>query len=52
VGLNWYLSKAVAFKFDYYQTKFDFAAGAPAVSTNAVLRQDEQALITRFQVSF
>ena len=52
IGLNWYLSKAVAFKFDYYQTNFGFAPGAPAVSTNAVLRQDEQSLITRFQVSF
>ncbi len=52
LGLNWYLSKAVVFKIDYYQTKFDFAPGAPASSTNLVLRQDEKALITRFQVSF
>ena len=34
VGLNWYLSKTVAFKFDYYQTNFGFnAPGSPAVST-------------------
>lgn len=52
IGLNWYLAKAVAFKFDYYQTKFGFAPGAPAVSSSAILRQDEKALITRFQVSF
>jgi phosphate-selective porin OprO/OprP len=52
LGLNWYLSKSVAFKFDYYQTKFDFAAGAPAVPAAPVLRQDEKTLITRFQVSF
>lgn len=52
VGLNWYLSKAVAFKLDYYQTDFEFPAGAPAVSTNAVLRQDEKAFITRFQLAF
>lgn len=52
LGLNWYLSKAVRFTFDYYQTKFDRAPGAPATPTNAVLRQDEKALITRFQVSF
>jgi phosphate-selective porin OprO/OprP len=52
LGLNWYLSKAVALKFDYYQTKFDFAPGAPAISTTPLLRQDEQAFITRFQVSF
>jgi phosphate-selective porin OprO/OprP len=51
-GLNWYLSKAVAFKLDYYQTAFDFPAGAPAVPTNAVLRQDEKSFITRFQLSF
>ena len=52
VGLNWYLSKAVRFTFDYYQTKFDAAPGAPATLTNAVIRQDEKSLITRFQVSF
>ena len=52
LGLNWYLSKAVRFTFDYYQTKFDFAPGAPAVLTNTVIRQDEKSLITRFQVSF
>lgn len=52
VGLNWYLAKAVAFKFDYYQTKFDFAPGAPAVPTTAFLRQDEKVFISRFQVSF
>lgn len=52
VGLNWYLSKAVRFTFDYYQTQFDLPAGAPATPTNAVIRQDEQSLITRFQVSF
>lgn len=52
IGLNWYLSKAVRFTFDYYHTKFDTAPGAPAALTNAVLRQDEKAVITRFQVSF
>src|SRR6478736_1701898 len=52
LGLNWYLSKAVAFKLDYYQTKFGFAPGAPTVPTTPLLRQDEQAFITRFQVSF
>ena len=52
VGLNWYLSKAVAFKFDYYQTKFGFNAAAPATSTSQILRQDEQVFISRFQVSF
>ncbi|HVS52658.1 MAG TPA: porin [Opitutaceae bacterium] len=52
VGLNWYLAKAVAFKFDYYQTKFGFNAAAPAVSTAQILRQDENAFITRFQLAF
>jgi phosphate-selective porin OprO/OprP len=52
VGLNWYLSKTVAFKLDYYQTSFDFPAGAPATSTSALLRQDEKAFITRFQIAF
>jgi phosphate-selective porin OprO and OprP len=52
LGLNWYLSKAVAFKLDYYQTNFDFAAGAPAVSSTAALRQDEKSFITRFQLAF
>ena len=52
VGLNWYLSKAVAFKFDYYQTKFGFSPAAPATSTSQILRQDEQVFISRFQVSF
>ena len=52
LGLNWYLSKAVRLTFDYYQTNFDFAPGAPLVSTTPLLRQDEKGFITRFQVSF
>lgn len=52
LGLNWYLSKAVAFKIDGYQTRFGFNAAAPAVSATQILRQDEKAFITRFQVSF
>lgn len=52
LGLNWYLSKAVRFTFDYYQTKFDAAPRAPATLTNAVIRQDEKSLISRFQISF
>ena len=52
LGLNWYLSKVVAVKLDYYQTKFGLAPVAPAVPAAVLLRQDEQALITRFQVSF
>ncbi|MBL9216703.1 MAG: hypothetical protein JNG83_14590 [Opitutaceae bacterium] len=52
VGLNWYLSKAVVFKFDYYQTRFGFNAASPAVSSAPVLRQDEKSFITRFQLTF
>lgn len=52
VGLNWYFSKAVLLKLDYYQTDFGFAAGAPAVPSAPVLRQDEKALIARFQLGF
>lgn len=51
-GLNWYLSKTVAFKFDYYQTHFGFNAAAPAVSGTQILRQDERAFISRFQLAF
>jgi phosphate-selective porin OprO/OprP len=52
LGLNWYLSKAVRASFDYYQTKFELPAGAPAVSTTPVLRQQEKSLITRLQLTF
>ncbi|MBI2513473.1 MAG: porin [Opitutae bacterium] len=52
VGLNWYLSKAVVLKLDYYQTDFGFNAGAPSVSTAPVLRQNEKAFIARFQLGF
>jgi phosphate-selective porin OprO/OprP len=51
-GLNWYLAKAVAFKIDYYQTRFGFAPNAPAVSSTPILRHNERAFITRFQLAF
>jgi phosphate-selective porin OprO/OprP len=52
LGLNWYLSKSSMLKIDYYQTDFGFSSLAPAVSTAPVLRQDEKAFITRFQLTF
>jgi phosphate-selective porin OprO and OprP len=52
VGLNWYLSKVVRFTFDYYQTRFSFNSLAPAVSAAPILRQDEKAFVSRFQLSF
>ncbi|WP_146180324.1 porin [Opitutus sp. ER46] len=51
-GLNWYLSKTVLFSTDCYLTHFGFNAAAPATATNAVLRQDEKALIMRVQIAF
>ena len=51
-GLNWYLSKTVAFKFDYYRTNFGFNAVTPAFPSTQILRQDEQVFISRFQLSF
>lgn len=52
LGLNWYLSKTVLFKIDGYQTKFGFHPLAPATSATQILRQDEKAFITRFQLAF
>jgi hypothetical protein len=51
-GCNWYLSKTVSFKLDYYHTAFGFDPAAPPVSATPVLRQDEKAFITRFQLSY
>ena len=54
VGLNWYLSKAVRFTFDLYDTKFGFSSLATVTPSAApsVLHQNEKAFITRFQLSF
>ncbi|HZL44649.1 MAG TPA: hypothetical protein VFC28_00350, partial [Opitutaceae bacterium] len=49
LGLSWYLSKTVRTTFDYYRTRF---ANKVPVSSTQILRQDEQALITRIQLSF
>ena len=49
LGLSWYLSKTVRATFDYYQTRFETPVVPPAAPAD---RPDEQALITRFQVSF
>jgi phosphate-selective porin len=47
--LNWYLSKTVRTSLDYFQTRF---TNPVPISSVQILRQDEQALITRFQVTF
>ena len=49
VGLNWYLSKTVRTSLDYFQTHFTNPVPASSLQ---ILRQDEQALITRFQLNF
>jgi phosphate-selective porin OprO/OprP len=48
VGVNWYLNKTVRASFDYFRTRFDTVLPA----TSVLLRQDEQALITRLQLAF
>jgi phosphate-selective porin OprO/OprP len=52
LGFNWYLSKSVVFKIDHYDTKFGQNALAPAISAAPLLRQNEQAFISRFQLAF
>jgi phosphate-selective porin OprO and OprP len=49
IGVNWYLSKTVRTSLDYFQTRF---SNPVLLSSTQILRQDEQALITRFQLSF
>lgn len=51
VGLNWYLSKTVRASFDGFHTDFKYAPGA-APASNAVIKQDENAFITRLQLIF
>lgn len=52
LGLNWYLTRVVRFTLDYCRTSFGLDPLAPAVPTAPLLRQDEKALIGRFQLSF
>ncbi len=53
LGLSWYLSKAVRFTASYHHTSFDFNSTAgPITGQNAVIRDDEQLFLTRFQLSF
>jgi phosphate-selective porin OprO/OprP len=49
LGLNWYLSKTVRTSLDYFRTRF---TNPVPVSSQQILRQDEQALITRLQLTF
>ena len=52
LGLNWYLSKVMRFSFDFYRTDFGLGGVMPAAASNPILRHDEQAFISRFQLSF
>jgi len=49
VGVNWYLSGTVRSSLDYFQTHFTNPVPSSSVQ---ILRQDEKALISRFQLSF
>lgn len=49
VGVNWYPTKSVRASINYFHTSFDLAA--PTV-TNPVILQDENAVLTRFQLNF
>jgi phosphate-selective porin OprO/OprP len=49
LGLNWYLTKTLRASLDYFHSEFDNNTPSP---TKAVLRNDENALITRVQVAF
>jgi phosphate-selective porin OprO and OprP len=51
VGFNWFLTKAVVFKCDYYQSDFGLPASAGG-SVPPLLRQPEKVLVSRFQLSF
>jgi hypothetical protein len=46
--VNWYLSSTVRTSLDFFQTHFDLSAPA----STPILRQDEQVLLSRFQLSF
>jgi phosphate-selective porin OprO/OprP len=51
VGLNWYLSKVTRLSLNYTHTKFDLApSGAPAATS--VIKQSEDAILTRIQLNF
>lgn len=49
IGINWYLNPIVRINQDFFDTSF--SNGVP-VSGTQILRQDEKALITRFQIAF
>jgi len=52
LGFNWFLSKAVVFKADYYRTEFGLDGSAAGLPPTRVLAQDEQVVISRFQLGF
>ncbi len=49
LGVNWYLSASARTSLDWFWTRFDLPA---ASSSSLVLQQDENVVISRFQLSF
>jgi phosphate-selective porin OprO/OprP len=47
VGLNWYLNRNFKFNLNYERTEFD-----TPVSFGGTLRDKEDVILTRFQVSY
>lgn len=53
LGLNWYLSKTVRASLDLYHGTFDLPSGTTtANTTKPLLRNSENAIVSRFQISF
>jgi phosphate-selective porin OprO/OprP len=51
IGLNWHLSKSARAGINFFRNEFKLAPGATPAA-NALISDDENTLITRFQVSF
>lgn len=51
LGLNWYLNKVVRASFDYFHGEYKLLPGV-VPATTAVVHDDENAFVTRLQLSF
>lgn len=52
LGLKWYLSKAVVFKFDYLRSSFERNGASREIAVAPSLQQPEKVFVTRFQLAF